>query len=266
MSDDFDTLANYETVPGDPEGRLLAGCYRVGRRLGEGAMGMVYLAQDAELDNAEVAIKFIPPTLAGNPRAVKGLVREAQIARKLSHPNIVRLHDLHTDGHQKFLVMEYIEGKTLEELLAERDNERLSLEDLLPIAEQVAAGLDYAHGLHPPVLHRDLKPSNIMVDRHGVAKILDFGIAREIKDSVTRVTGQETAGTLPYMSPEQLNGDTPNAAMDIYSFGATLYECLSGRAPFHTGDIKHQILTKQPPAIEHLPEHTNAGLLSSLLK
>ncbi|OHB64076.1 MAG: hypothetical protein A2Y77_12385 [Planctomycetes bacterium RBG_13_62_9] len=262
----FDTLDNQQTMPGGPEGSLLGGRYRVVRKLGEGGMGMVYLAEDAELDNTKVAIKFIPPTLAGNPRAVKGLVREAQIARKLSHPNIVRLHDLHTDGHQKFLVMEYIEGKTLEELLAAREDEKLTMEELLPIAGQIAAGLDYAHSLDPPVLHRDLKPSNIMIDNHGVAKILDFGIAREMKDSVTRVTGQETSGTLPYMSPQQLRGEPPSVAMDIYSLAAIFYECLCGHPPFFTGDIGHQILHEQVRPLSSQGGAINAGLLSALSK
>ncbi len=264
--DDFDTLDSSSTIPGGPEGKLLGGRYKIIRKLGEGGMGMVYLAEDAELDNAKVAIKFIPPTLAGNPRAIKGLVREAQIARKLSHPNIVRLHDLHTDGHQKFLVMEYIEGRTLDQLLAERDGERLTLEELLPIAGQIAAGLDYAHSLEPPVLHRDLKPSNIMIDSHGVAKILDFGIAREMKDSLTRVTGQETSGTLPYMSPEQLRGQPPAASMDIYSLAAVLYECMVGHPPFHTGDLREQIRLKEAPPLEDVNSCVSSALLRSLGK
>ena len=251
MTDGFDALDHQQTIPGGPEGKLLAGRYRIIRKLGEGGMGMVYLAEDAELNDTKVAVKFIPPVLAGNARAIKNLCREARVAMQLSHPNIVRLHDLHTDGHQKFLVMEYIEGK-------------LAPGELLPIARQIAEGLDYAHG--KGVLHRDLKPSNIMVARDGEAKLLDFGIAREIRDSYTRVTGQETSGTLPYMSPQQLRGDKPTASMDIYSFAAVLYECLAGCTPFHSGDIGHQILNKCPPLIDHVSERTNAALQSALAK
>ena len=263
MSGDFDTLDSQHTMP-DGQDKLLADRYRILRKLGEGGMGMVYLAEDSELDNTKVAVKFIPPVLAGNPRAIKNLRREAQVAMQLSHPNIVRLHDLHTDGHQKFLVMEYIEGKTLDELLAERQDERLSPEELLPIAKQIAAGLDYAHS--KGVLHRDLKPSNIMIGRNGEVKLLDFGIAREMKDSYTRVTGQETSGTLPYMSPQQLMGEKPTASMDIYSFAAVVYECLAGCTPFHAGDIGHQILNKCPPPIAHASEQINAALQSALAK
>jgi len=129
-----DTLDNMSTLPGDESGKLLADRYRILRKLGEGGMGLVYLAEDLELGNEQVAIKFIPPMLAGNKRSVHNLKKEAQTARRLSHPNIVRLHDLHTDGHQKFLVMEYIEGQTLEDWLADQEGYRVTLEQLLPLA------------------------------------------------------------------------------------------------------------------------------------
>jgi len=261
----YDTLDNAPTMDGgDHEGRLLADRYRIVRKLGEGGMGMVYLAVDTELADHTVAIKFIPPMLAGNARAVKNLKREALTAMQLSHPNIVRLHDLHTDGHQKFLVMEYIEGKTLDDVLAEADAECLSLETVLGIVTQLAAGLDHAHSKQ--VLHRDLKPSNIMVGDDGSVKLLDFGIAREIKDSYTRVTGNLTSGTLPYMSPEQLMGENPTVAMDVYSLGAVTYECLAGHPPFHMGDIRRQIEVKEPEPIPALPDPVNRVLLQVLDK
>ena len=264
---DSDTLGDLPTIRGDDgdESKLLADRYRIVRKLGEGGMGLVYLAEDTELGNNKVAIKFIPPMLAGNVRAIKNLKKEAQTAMQLSHPNIVRLHDLHTDGHQKFLAMEYIEGKTLEELLAEKEDDKFTLEQLMPIVEQVAAGLDYAHS--KKVLHRDLKPSNIMVDKDGVAKLLDFGIAREIKDSYTRVTGkQDTSGTLPYMSPEQLRGQLPTPSMDIYSLAAVLYECLCGHPPFWTGDLRHQILYEKPAQLAHIETGINYACVSALSK
>jgi len=257
----YDTLDNMPTMDGgEHEGRLLADRYRIVRKLGEGGMGLVYLAEDTELDT-QVAIKFVPPMLAGNARAIKNLKREAATAMQLSHPHIVRLHDLHTDGHQKFLVMEYIEGKTLEDLLAEKEDDRLSFEEVLPVARQVADALDFAHQRN--VLHRDLKPSNIMIAASGEAKLLDFGIARELKDSYTRVTGHETSGTLPYMSPEQLQGQPPSPQMDIYSLAAVLYECLCGHAPFFTGDLRHQILEVEARPLD-LPQAD--GLLRALAK
>jgi len=115
-------------------------------------------------------------------------------------------------------------------------------------------------------VHRDLKPSNIMIDRQGVAKVLDFGIAREMKDSYTRVTGQQTSGTLPYMSPEQLRGKNADPEMDIYALGAVCYECLSGRTPFHTGDLGYQIIHEAVPPLEGAPHHINAALQNALAK
>jgi len=263
---DFDTLDNLPTIQGGDgeESKLLADRYKIIRKLGEGGMGMVYLAEDAELSDSKVAIKFIPPQLAGNAKAVKNLKKEAQTAMQLSHPNIVRLHDLHTDGHQKFLVMEYIEGKTLDDLLAAKDEGKLTLDELLPIAEQIALGLDFAHS--KKVLHRDLKPSNIMIDKNGTVKLLDFGIAREMKDSMTRVTGQETSGTLPYMSPEQLRGQPPSASMDIYAFACVIYECLCGQNPFYTGDLRYQILNEQSSPIPTMPEYVNNVIARALSK
>ncbi|MDP6381514.1 MAG: protein kinase, partial [Phycisphaerae bacterium] len=196
----------------------------------------------------------------------KGLKREAAIALKLSHQSICRLHTFHSDGDIKFLVMEYIEGRTLEELIGSKADRKLAIDELLPIARDVAEALDLAHSQPPPVLHRDIKPSNIMVTPDGRAKVLDFGIARELKDSFTRVTGRETSGTLLYMSPEQFSGKTPTAASDIYSFAATLYECLSGHPPFWQGSIGHQLLNMQPGDIPDVPEHVNAALRAGLSK
>jgi serine/threonine protein kinase len=267
MTDEsFDTLGDLPTIEGSDggESKMLAGRYRIIRKLGEGGMGLVYLAEDTDLGNERVAIKFIPPTLANNERAIKNLKKEAQTARQLSHPNIVRLHDLHTDGHQKFLVMEYIDGKTLEQALAEKESDKFTLEELLPIAEQIAAGLDYAH--KRKVLHRDLKPSNIMIAKDSTVKLLDFGIAREMKDSYTRVTGKETSGTLPYMSPDQLMGEPPTVAMDVYSFGAVLYECLSGHPPFYMGDIREQIKSKIPADLSDVETSVNNAIQSALAK
>ena len=262
---DFDTLDVSPTIPGDDGGdKLLAGRYRVIRKLGEGGMGLVYLAEDTELSNNKVAIKFIPPQLAGNVRAIKNLKKEAHTSMQLSHPNIVRLHDLHTDGHQKFLVMECIDGKTLEDALAEKDEDKFTLEEVLPIAEQIAAGLDYAHSRK--VLHRDLKPSNIMIAKDDTVKLLDFGIAREMKDSYTRVTGHETSGTLPYMSPQQLMGEPPTVSMDIYSFAAVIYECLCGHPPFYMGDVREQIKTKIPAELIGISSTANNTILSALAK
>jgi len=263
-SQQYDTLDAAATQGKDAT--ILASQYRIIKKVGEGGMGIVYLAEDMEMGNRPVAVKVLPPLLSRNIRAVENLRKEAITAINLDHPNIIRLYGFHSDGDIKFLVMEYIEGQTLEEKIIYSEKKKLTLEKILPIAEQIAAALDYAHNLTAPVFHRDLKPSNVMIDKRSQVKLLDFGIAREMKDSYTRVTGQETSGTVPYMSPQQINGDTPNPAMDIYSFGVTLYECMAGHTPFYTGDIKHQILNKQPPKIEGLPGHVNSGLQKALAK
>jgi serine/threonine protein kinase len=264
-------------------GAVLAGRYRVNRRLGSGGMGEVWAAEDAEL-GMPVAIKVVPPILARNVRAVGDLRREAQIAIRLSHPNICRLHTFHSDGALKFLVMEHLSGRTLEDLLACRADRRMTWEELKPIAEQVAAALDYAHSLDPPVLHRDIKPANIMLCPSGStwtgaeqgaapkgrlhAILLDFGIAREMRSSLTRVTGRDdTSGTMPYMSPEQFRGQRCDARSDVYSLCTVLYEALAGE-PFVdvSGSISWQVQEKLFQPIVGVPEEANRLLAAGLAK
>jgi len=127
--------------------------------------------------------------------------------------------------------------------------------------------LDYAHSQSPPVIHRDLKSSNVMIDKHGSVKVLDFGIAREIHDSYTTITGKgDTSGTLPYMSPEQVRGQRPAPSMDIYSLGIICYECFNGKVPFHTGAIDYQIIHEKPALIEGISHNTNNTLQKMLAK
>ena len=247
-------------------GAVLGGRYHIIEQLGAGGMGQVFKALDAEMNDMPVAIKVLPPALAGNKRSIENLRREAAIALKLSHPNICRLHTFNSDGAIKYIVMEYIAGKTLEELLDARPERRMALSEVLPIAAQASAALDFAHAQRPPILHRDIKPSNIMLTPYGTAKVLDFGIAREMKESMTRVTGKETSGTLLYMSPEQFSGERVGPASDVYSFAATLYECLGGHPPFWQGAIGHQLLHMEPKEIAGLPPHVNAALMAALAK
>jgi len=255
-------------VPADSVGvgKTLAGRYKIIDRLGVGGMGEVFKALDTELNDLPVAIKVLPPMLAANTRSVNRLRTEAAISLKLTHPNICRLHTFRVDGNVKFLVMEHLPGQTLEETLDETDDRRLPLAELLPIARNVAEALDFAHSQDPPILHRDIKPSNVMVTPGGVGKVLDFGIARELKDSMTRMTGKDTSGTLLYMSPEQFTGSTPSAASDIYSFAAMLYECLCGHAPFWQGAIAHQLLNQAPVRLPGMPDHVNDALQAGLAK
>jgi len=260
----YDTLDAAATTGG--EATVLAGQYRIIKKIGEGGMGVVYLAEDMEMHDRPVAIKVLPPLLSRNRRAVENLRSEAVIAISLNHPNIIRLHGFHSDGDIKFLVMEYIDGITLEEKIFDSESRKLSSDETIKIAEKVSVALDYAHSRRSPVFHRDLKPSNIMISKNGEIKLLDFGIAREMKDSFTRVTGKETSGTLPYMSPEQLMGEKPNASMDIYSLGAVIYECFAGHSPFYTGDLREQIKHKKPDDIYGVDAHINSSLQKALAK
>jgi len=263
-STSYDTLDVAATEGRDST--ILAGQYRIVKKIGEGGMGIVYLAEDTEMANRKVAIKVLPPLLSRNTRAVENLRKEAITAISLNHPNIIRLYGFHSDGDIKFLVMEYIDGVTLEEKIFNSPSRKLTLDETIKIAGQTAIALDYAHTRKPSVFHRDLKPSNIMISDDGTVKLLDFGIAREMKDSYTRVTGQDTSGTLPYMSPQQLMGARPDASMDIYSLGAVLYECFSGHTPFYTGDLRRQIEIKRPDDIAALPAEINNALQKALAK
>ncbi len=281
----YDTINDAVTIPGNGEGTLLANRYRVVRQLGQGGMGSVWLAEDTQLDNKPFAIKMLPAILVSNKRAYSQLKDEALVAMKLTHPNIVTLRAFEENNGNPFLVMDYVEGETLDDYLAEhgggvltqrhRDTEAqsgrarspsgppggLPESAVLRILRPIAAALDYAHG--EGVVHRDVKPANVMIRKDGHPFILDFGIAREIQETMTRVTGKLSSGTLLYMSPEQLMGEPPKPEQDIYSFAAMAYECLKGEPPFVRGAIEDQIKNKQPdppPGGTQLVASVMAGL------
>jgi formylglycine-generating enzyme required for sulfatase activity/serine/threonine protein kinase len=221
---------------------VLAQRFKVVRKLGEGGMGSVWLAEDQKLDGRKVAIKMLPVVLATNQRAIQQLKAEAKVAMQLVHSHIVALRSFEDSDEGAFLVMDYVAGKTLEQLLAEKGT--LSEAEVLKIFKPVAEALDHAH--RHKVVHRDVKPSNIILNEAVEPFIMDFGIAREMKDSMTRVTGKNSSGTLPYMSPEQLRGEDPAPAQDVYSLAATIYECLTGNPPFYRGQIEFQIANEAP--------------------
>jgi serine/threonine protein kinase len=205
----YDTMDDRLTAAPD-QSVVLAGRYKVVRKLGEGGMGTVWLAKDIKLDDRPVAIKMLPAILSSNPRGIRQLKQEAKLAIQLSYPNIVTLRAFEEEDGNAFLVMDYIEGQTLEQLLAEK--ETLSEDEVIRLFTPIAEALDYAHS--QKVVHRDIKPSNILIRKDGTPFITDFGVAREMKDTMTRVTGKSTSGTLPYMSPEQLRGEPPAPAQD----------------------------------------------------
>jgi serine/threonine protein kinase len=261
MSFADDTIGNLETGDTSFEGFLLGDRYKIIRKIGEGGMGAVFLAEDTALDNRPVAIKSLPLIVAGNERSLKQLKKEAKLALKLSHSHIVTLRSFESSDHGPYLVMDYIDGQTLETMLTAK--ERLSEEEVIRLFRPIAEALDYAHS--QGVVHRDIKPSNIMIREDGVPFIMDFGIAREMKESFTRLTGKDTSGTLPYMSPEQVNGELPSQAQDIYSLAATMYECLTGEPLFCRGNIIHQIMNKEVDGSK-LPDGLRDIVLQGLSK
>ena len=246
------TMNNDVTMAGESERALLANRYRIIKQLGQGGMGSVWLAEDTQLDGKLFAIKMLPSILVANKRAYSQLKAEALVAMKLVHPNIVTLRAFEENNGNPFLVMDYIDGETLDDWLGDRVQELgvrsqasgVREEAVVRLLKPIAEALDYAHA--EGVVHRDIKPANVMIRKDGRPFIMDFGIAREIQETMTRVTGRMSSGTLMYMSPEQLNGDIPKKEQDIYSFAAMVYECIKGEPPFSRGNIEYQIMNKDP--------------------
>jgi serine/threonine protein kinase len=229
--------------------------YEIIEKLGEGGMGVVYKARDTHLDRF-VAIKVLPPEKVADAERKRRFVQEAKSASALNHPNIITIHDIASDNGLDFIAMEYVPGKALNQLIARKG---LPLTEALKYAVQIADALATAHAAG--IIHRDLKPGNVMVsgapDRSGFVKVLDFGLAkltdkvdsndREFTTSTHRddapVSGEGTiVGTVSYMSPEQAEGKKVDARSDIFSFGALLYEMVTGRRAFQ-GDSRLSTLS-----------------------
>lgn len=258
-------------APDDPLiGQELGGRHLVLGRLGAGGMAVVYLAVDLEIEGDLIALKILPDEMLNDERAITDLKREVAAARRLSHPNIVRIHDFYRFSKYIYISMEYVTGLTLHELLCRRKS--VPLDEVLVLCEPLASAMDYAH--EHRVIHRDIKPGNIMTAVQGdelltvpsTLRVLDFGIARVLLDSQTRTTGGSASGTLSYMSPEQMLGGRLSTRSDIYSLAATIFDLLCGRPPFYSGDLPMQIISKTPPIIPDLPDSVNDALLQGLSK
>jgi beta-lactam-binding protein with PASTA domain/predicted Ser/Thr protein kinase len=236
---------------------VLGGRYRVEARIGSGGMAEVFRGVDTVLDRT-VAIKVLLPQFARDAGFVARFSREAQAAARLNHPDIVGVYDTGTDGDTKFIVMEFIEGRTLADFLA--TGGKPSTNQAVDLAQRVAQALSAAHA--QGIVHRDIKPANVMVTRDGSLKVMDFGIARMSTD-ITAPQTSSVLGTPTYLSPEQAQGQPVDARSDIYSLGILLYELLVGRPPF-TGDSPVAIAYKQVNEAPIPPSQLNADVPASL--
>jgi len=231
--------------------------YKIIEELGRGGMGVVYKAQDTKL-NRLVALKFLPEEFTRNAQARERFVNEARAASALDHPNICTIYEIReTPEGQSFIAMSYYDGETLSDRIR---HGLMGINDIIGIALQLADGLQAAHD--HGIVHRDIKSSNALLTAKDQVKILDFGLARRSDQTTLTKTGA-TAGTVPYMSPEQARGENIDHRTDIWSFGVVLYEMIAGRLPFespYSEAIVYSILNQDPPSIASLRNDVPAEL------
>lgn len=248
MADDFDDLALGMTIRGNAAGQRLFGRFVLKKILGRGGMGMVWLAWDERLER-EVALKFLPDLLRADEAALDDLKRETRRGLDLAHPHIVRVYDLVEEPNAAAIAMEYVDGPTLGSMRVQKPQKFFEVAEIAQWVRQLCEALDYAHH-RAKVVHRDLKPANLMINTQGDLKVTDFGIARSINDSVSRVTQDRgTSGTLLYMSPQQALGKKPSIGDDVYAVGATIYELLTSKPPFYSGNIARQLDEVEAPTM-----------------
>jgi serine/threonine-protein kinase len=225
--------------------------YKILEKLGEGGMGVVYRAEDTKLKRT-VALKFLPHGLHANEAERARFLQEAQAASALNHTNICTIYDIGEEGGQQFIVMEYIDGKTLREIIQSAIPNHQSA---ISYAIQIGEALQEAHG--KGIVHRDIKTDNIMVNAKNQIKVMDFGLAK-LKGSLKLTKTSSTVGTLAYMAPEQIEGGEVDARSDIFSFGVVLYEMLTGHMPFrgeHEAAMVYSIVNEEPMPIQNeLPD------------
>ena len=206
--------------------RILSGRYELLEKIGDGGMAVVYKGKD-KLLNRFVAVKILRPEFTKDATFVENFKRESQAAAGLSHPNIVGVYDVGREGNINYIVMELIDGDTLNKIIEKEAP--MDYRKVIDISKQVASALRIAH--KNKIIHRDVKPHNIMVTNDGVVKLADFGIARAVNDA-TLSTGSKIVGSVHYFSPEQARGNYVDERSDIYSLGIVMYEMLTGKVPF----------------------------------
>lgn len=238
--------------------RVYNGRYELNRRIARGGMAEVFLARDALLDRP-VALKVLFPEFATDPSFVERFRREAQSAANLSHPNIVSVYDWGEEAGTYFIVMEYVEGASLAELL--KDEGSLHPDRAADITADTAAALGFAH--RNGVIHRDVKPGNVLINPTGTVKVTDFGIARAVSTAENLTQTGTVMGTATYFSPEQAKGETVDQRSDIYSLGVVLYEMLTGRPPF-SGDNPVSVAYKHVQETPETPRSRNSAVPAEL--
>lgn len=246
------------------------GRYKVMQPVGSGGMANVFLCEHKFMKR-QVALKVLPASKAKDSSFVERFYREARAAAALDHPNIVRAYDVSQENNLHFLVMEYVEGATLHDLV--KKNGPLSPADAVNYIGQASSGLQHAY--EAGLIHRDIKPSNLVIDRGGIVKVLDMGLARffnDEEDNLTRKYDETVLGTADYLAPEQaMDSHTVDIRADVYSLGATFYYALTGKAPFGEGTVAQKLLwhqTKQPQSIREIrPEvpHDVTALIEKMM-
>jgi tRNA A-37 threonylcarbamoyl transferase component Bud32 len=233
--------------------------YEILGELGRGGMGVVFKARDRRLGRV-VALKRLPENLRDHPTAVALFLREAQSAAALNHPNIVTIYDADQSNGSYYLTMEFLEGFPLDAILKKRG--KLSPKDTLRMAVQIATGLQFAH--ERGLVHRDIKTANLFFTRDRVVKIMDFGLAKMVEE--VRKAATVIGGTPYYMAPEQSLGERVDHRADLYAFGVTLFELLTGRVPFKDGDITYHHRHTPPPQLGEIAPETPADLAALVMK
>jgi serine/threonine protein kinase/tetratricopeptide (TPR) repeat protein len=234
--------------------------YKILEKLGEGGMGVVYKAHDTKLDR-DVALKFLPHQLTATADEQARFLQEARAASALNHPNVCVIHDIQEYQGQQFIVMEYVDGRTLRQLVPLQKTQTA-----IDYAIQIGDALQEAHS--KGIIHRDVKTDNIMVNSKNQIKVMDFGLAK-LKGSLKLTKTSSTVGTLGYMAPEQIQGEPVDARSDVFSFGAVLYEMLTGHLPFrgeHEAAVIYSILNEEPMPVQNFLRDVSPELIHILTR
>src|SRR5271156_3514561 len=247
--------------------------YRGLEKIGGGGMGVVYKAQDTILGRF-VALKFLPDHFADDGSVLERFRREARAASALNHPNICTIYEIAEEGNRTFIAMEFLDGETLQQLIQEGP---LPIDRLIEMAIDITDALEAAH--QKGIIHRDIKPANIFITKRGIAKVLDFGLAKIVPLKELAAAGEESylerrqltdglgaaLGTAAYMSPEQALGRQVDTRSDLFSFGITLYEMCTGRSPF-AGDTTGELLISIVQQVQITPVHLNPDVPEALTR